>query len=101
MEKTRAPSFARSAASGRPTTSELKENEKDQTAPMILKTKESAQNQSLVPIDHGNSLPISTVAVLQDCVIHADVLEALYDSKRCAWKDRFDESWWRVIRHGR
>jgi hypothetical protein len=64
-EKTRAPSFARSAASGRPTTSDLVVA---RVVPMV------AAVEMYAPVDHGYGATIGAVAVWQKRVVHPDAL---------------------------
>lgn len=87
-EKTRAPSFARSAASGRPTTSDLRGCARGA----------AAERDGDVPVDDGDSAAVGAVAVRQERIVHADALEGFYDAQRCTGQDRLDGPWrWRVV----
>lgn len=84
-EKTRAPSLARSAASGRPTTSDLGV------------VKGCTTHRCDIPIDDGNSAAIGTVAVREERVVHADAFEGFHDAERRTGQDGLDGSWrWHV-----
>ena len=64
-EKTRAPSLARRAASGRPTTSDLGVA---WVVPMVT------AEELYVPVDDGHGAAIGAVAVWQERVVHPDAL---------------------------
>jgi hypothetical protein len=64
-EKTCAPSFARRAASGHPTTSDLVVT---RVVPMV------AAEELYAPVDDGHGAAIGAVAVWQERVVHPDAL---------------------------
>lgn len=81
-EKTLAPSLARSAARGRPTTSDLG-TMSGMTTLLTLK---------VVPVDDGDGLAICTVTIRQEVVIHSSIFEAFDDGKRGTRQDGLDEA---------
>jgi hypothetical protein len=88
-EKTLAPSFARSAARGRPTTSDLCDILGDHSL--------DTDCARALPIDHGHCPPVCTIAICKDFVIHSNILEAFDDAEGSARDDGFDCSGWRDI----
>ena len=74
-ENTRAPSFASSAARGRPTTSDLVKQIN------VSKEKENVRYSS--PVNNGDSLPICSITIRQDSVIDPDMFETFDDGQRC------------------
>ncbi len=91
-ENTRAPSLARRAASGRPTTSDLRVRSRQ-----ILCTSNKKQEDKYVPVDDSDSLPVCTVAVRQERVVHPDVFQAFDNRKGCAREDGLDEARWGLV----
>lgn len=81
-EKTRAPSLARSAARGRPTTSDL-------GTMSGMATLVTLKN---VPVDDGDGFAICTVPVRQEVIVHPSILEAFNDGQRRARQDGLDEA---------
>lgn len=73
-EKTRAPSFARSAASGRPTTSDLSDYQ-------VGKWKAWGGN---APVDYGDGPAVCAVAVWQERIVYSDTLERFDYAQRRA-----------------
>lgn len=88
-EKTRAPSFASSAARGRPTTSDLAR---------VIGVGD-AVGRDFVPVDHCDSLAVGAVPVWQERVVHLDVFKAFDGCERCARQDRLDVPWRSFIVH--
>ncbi len=81
-ENTLAPSFARSAASGRPTTSDLYDYQH------LLRRSSS----DISPVNHGDYSPVSTVSVRQDPVVYPNVFKTFHDSEWGARYNRFDHT---------
>lgn len=75
-EKTRAPSFASNAASGRPTTSDLCIYHQQVLVPPA--------KFNVIPVYHGDGLAVCTVTIMEDLVVHSDVFQAFYNSERRA-----------------
>ena len=74
-EKTRAPSFARSAARGRPTTSDLLFLRR-----VFLVDIGREGWASRLPVDDGYGAAVGAVAVGQQRVVDTDALERFYDA---------------------
>ena len=89
-ENTRAPSFASSAASGRPTTSDLCGR---------VSHRAHLYSEHSKPVNDSDGFAVSSVAVREEGVIHSGVFQTLYDSKRRARKNRFDESQRSLVIH--
>ena len=84
--KTRAPSFASKAARGRPTTSELRrrtQREDDQAGSYDV----GEYRITISPVDDEDRASIGTVAVREQGVINATMLECLHDRQGRARQD--------------
>lgn len=82
-EKTRAPSLARRAARGRPTTSELQCGSSARA-----QVKERSANE---PVNDGDGSAVGSRAVGKEDVVDLAVLEGLDDGERGAGEDSLDE----------
>lgn len=97
-ENTRAPSLARRAASGLPTTSELDHDSRQKIRQK--KTPPPSTVNSTVgssPIDNSDDLPIRTISIRQDLIVHTDILQALDDGQGGAGQDGLDGPWGRLV----
>lgn len=92
-DKTLAPSFANKAAKGRPTTSDLTKNYMSLRPPRGLMPD--------VPVDDGDDLSSSSIAVFEHFVVHTQMLEHLHNGQRGTRQDRLDGAFWRCVEGGR
>ena len=83
---TRAPSLARSAASGLPTTSELPQGYCLAIAVLVIVEINS------IPIYDSDSFSVGSVTVRKDFVVYAGELQAFHDSQRGTWDNGLDSA---------
>lgn len=74
-DKTRAPSFASSAANGRPTTSDLHPSV---SFSCIWGLKRD------IPVDDGDDLSSSSITIVEHLVVHTQMFQHLDDCEWCA-----------------
>ena len=91
IDRTRAPSFESNAARGRPTTSDLKRYSILVQFFQMWRTK---------PVDYGNCFTVRPVAIRQNFVVDANILEAFYDRQRRTGNDRLDGTRRRLLADG-
>jgi hypothetical protein len=74
-DKTRAPSFASSAANGRPTTSDL---------PRLVSSSRNEMRERDIPVDDGDDLSSSSITIVEHLVVHTQMFQHLDDCEWCA-----------------
>lgn len=96
-EKTRAPSFARSAASGRPTTSDLDPSRGEQRSAGDTGGYRLTWWDVDAPVYDCDGAAVCAVAIRQERVVDPDALERFHDAEGRAGQNRFDGSGWRYV----